>query len=270
MKRIVLAFAALCALALPARAQCPDLLAYVEDIFGDDPDTGGTREACLLALFSQGKTYFDREVLPRAEKALQSDNPRRRTAASGIFMMMTFVRHDSGEVLANSLPILAKYVGDDEHKVRQNTLITITKILGQIPSPPDGVLDALISATTGGVETPRAFYALTQVHPMPERISKVLIAELQKEADAERKGDLLRSFGQTRDLRPEILATLLMALRSEQEPVLHGALSALAELGPKAASASPEVRRLAETATDPTLKQTAAGVAQRLESPGKR
>jgi hypothetical protein len=81
---------------------------------------------------------------------------------------------------------------------------------------------------------------------------------------------LLRSFGQTRDLRPEILATLVMALRSEQEPVLHGALSALAELGPKAASASPEVRRLAETATDPTLKQTAAGVAQRLESPGKR
>jgi HEAT repeat protein len=275
MKRFLIVGGLLSLLAAPTNAQCPNLVSYVKDLLGDDrelQERAGQNELCQLALFAQDKTFFDREVLPRVEALLKSEEPLVRAGASAVAAAMTAYRHDSGEALSSFLPLMIKYLDDPETKVRQNAAIVVMKVVGQTESPPGDVLEALVRVAGSGADNvkDRAFTILAQVRPMPESIIKFLLAETERVDDPIGKATRLRAFGLSRDLRPEVVSTLITSLRSDDNEVIRASMSAIAQLGPPAAAASSELRRLARESRDEMIAKGALKLAERLESPDKR
>jgi HEAT repeat protein len=275
MKRFLIVGALLSLLAAPTNAQCPNLVSYVKDLLGDDRELqkrAGQNELCQLALFAQDKPFFDREVLPRVEELLKSEEPLVRAGASAVAAAMTAYRHDSGEVLSSFLPLMIKYLDDPETKVRQNAAIIVMKVVGQTESPPGDVLEALVRAAKSGADNvrDRSFTALVQVRPMPESISEFLLAETEGDDEPIGKATKLRALGLARDLRPEIVSTLITSLRSDDKEVVRASISAIAQLGPRAAAASSELRRLAQESKDEMIAKGAFKLAERLESPNQQ
>ena len=275
MKSFLIVGALLLLPAAPTNAQCPDLVSYVRDLLGEDRELqkrAGKNEACQLTLYAQDKKFFDREVLPRVEALLKSEEPRVRAGASAVAAAMTAYRHDSGEVLSSFLPLMIKYLNDPETKVRQNAAIVVMKVVGQTESPPGDVLEELVGAARSGADNvrDRAFTALAQVRPMPESISKFLLEETERVDDPIGKATKLRALGLARDLRPEVVGTLITSLRSDDNEVVRASMSAIAQLGPRAAAASSELRRLAQESKDEMIAKGALKLAERLESPDKR
>ena len=180
--------------------------------------------------------------------------------------LISMFRPDGAVLLAPLLPELEKRFKDSVRRVRLNAVLAVVNMK---PAPPVAAAEAL----AGGLAEEDAhiresvFHGLVRITPMPEWVPEKLITALDKTSDPGAEGRLLRAFGTISDLRPEILEALVTSLRSEEKPVVEGAIAALSQLGPRAALASSEVRRLAATTKDETLRRSAEAVAHRLETP---
>jgi hypothetical protein len=261
MKRLLLSFALVCVLAPSVRAQCRDVVAYIKGILSEDEEVvARTRgqEPCLLEMYSKDRTFWDREVLP----FLKSENPRVRAGATAMAMQMTYMRPDGGAILTNFLPVFVEHLADPTTLGRQNTAIAVYHVMGVLNDPPKEILEKIALAATDGERF--ALWALAETNPMPEWVSDILLTTKLDEHER------LRALSHVRDMRPEIMAKLIHSLRSEDKGLVEITLSAIAELGPKAAAASSELRRLAEESSDATISKSALGLAERLESPRKQ
>jgi hypothetical protein len=264
MKQILLIFVfVLCA--LPGRAQCPDVVAHVKDILSEDQQAvarAREQEPCRLELYSKDKAFWDRVVLPY----LKSENPGTRAAATAIALHMTAMRANGAAVITNFLPVFAEHLADPATLGRQNTAMALHSVMGLIDEPPEEVLQKIADAATEPIRGVQiyALSALAQTNPMPEWVSDILLTTKLDEQER------LRALSHVRDMRPEIMAKLIYSLRSEDKALVEVALSAIAELGPKAAAASSELRRLAQESSDATISKSALGLAERLESPRKQ
>ncbi len=196
---------------------------------------------------------------------LKSENPGTRAAATAIALHMTAMRADGAAVITNFLPVFAEHLADPTTLGRQNTAIAVHHVMGVLNDPPKEILQKIaLAATDGdrGVQTRLGRWHET--NPMPEWVSDILLTTKLDEQER------LRALSHVRDMRPEIMAKLIYSLRSEDKALVEVTLSAIAELGPKAAAASSELRRLAQESSDATISKSALGLAERLESPRKQ
>src|SRR5262245_56708602 len=264
MKQILLVFVfALCA--LPTRAQCPDVVANVKDSLSQDQQAAARareQEPCRLELYSKDRAFWNRVVLPY----LTSEDPRTRAGATAIALHMTAMRANGAAVIADFLPVFASQVADPGTLGRQNTAMALHSVMGLINEPREEVLRNIASAAMEPIPGVQmyALSALAQATPMPEWVSEILLTTDLAEADR------IRTLAYVRDMRPEIMAKLIHSLRSEDNTLVEVTLSAIGELGPKAAAASSELRRLAQGSSDATISKSALSLAERLESPRKQ
>jgi hypothetical protein len=261
MKRIILSFTLLCLLVPLVRAQCRDVVAYIKGILSEDEELvsrAREQEPCLLEIYSKDRAFWDREILP----FLKSESPRVRAGATAMAMQMTSMRHDGGAILTNFLPVFAEHLADPTTLGRQNTAIAVYHIMGVINDPPKEILQKIAGAATDGERF--ALWALAETNPMPEWVSDILLTTKLDEQER------VRALAYVRDMRPEIMAKLIHSLRSEDKALVEVTLSAIGELGPKAAAASSELRRLAQESSDARISKSALGLAERLESPRKQ
>jgi hypothetical protein len=253
-----------------AQAPCQDYLEYWTQMLSDDDATRETAELqrraqdCLgvLTMIPHDKLA---EVFALAERALDSREEGVRVYATGLFGFVTMFRPDVGGLVSKYLPALEKRYTDPGGKVRSNAVSAVINIK---PRPPVEAAEALVGALDDSRTRDNAFAGLVLIAPIPEWLAQRLVAEIDRTKDFVVRGNLLRTFGQIHgEVREEIIASLLSGLRSPEQPVVEGALSAIAQLGTRAAATSSELRRLAHENKDEKIAKSALHLAERLGGP---
>jgi len=251
---------------------CPDYIEHITALLSDDEKTRLAADAqmrageCIAELYTKDPRLIEASIFPLLRRGLNSRDEQIRLHATGMASLLSMFRPDGAVLLAPLLPELEKRFKDSARRVRLNAVLAVVNMK---PAPPVAAAEALAGEL--GEEDAHirdsVFHGLVRIAPMPEWVPEKLITALDQTSDPGAEGRLLRAFGTISDLRPEILEALVTSLRSEEKPVVEGAIAALSQLGPRAALASSEVRRLAATTKDETLRRSAEAVAQRLETP---
>ena len=257
---------------LPNLRPCPDYLEHITALLSDDEKTRLAADAemrageCIAELYTKDQRLIEASIFPLLRRGLNSQDEQIRLHATGMASLLAMFRPDGATLLTTLLPELEKRFKDSARRVRLNAVLTVVNMK---PSPPVAAAEALVEelAEEDAHIRESVFHGLVRIAPMPEWVPEKLLAALDDTLDPGAEGRLLRAFGTISDLRPEILEALVVSLRSEEKPVVEGAIAALSQLGPRAAPASSEVRRLAATTTDETLRRSAEAVAHRLETP---
>jgi HEAT repeat protein len=229
----------------PPEIVAPALLAVASD---PDPDVTTN---IVNALAGLGES-----IVPRATKALQ--NPKGRHLAIKVLTRL-------GPKAAGAVPALIDAAKDPDPEFRASVHFALASI-GPPAAPAAEMLAEAISSDDVRVRE-SALYALREIGPGAKAAARPLL----RKATADRSFDALaaawalsRIMPNNPAIAPRIVPVLIRGLSHKDEHTRLNSAEAIAEWGPAAAQAAPELKKIARDDGSPAVRAAAEAALKRI------
>lgn len=227
----------------------PEVVLLLEKLGAKDPSERAGAVERLGRLGTEA-----RPAVPALSRLLAQDPSSfvRERSAQALARIAKDVKADPGKAVA----ALGKALKDRDRNVR----IAAANALGSLGAKARPAVPALIEALRDPNGYVRAWVAeaLVRTKAPPEQVIPPLVQALATPNYAGRIGNALAGLG------PVVVAPLEKALASDDPHLRQGAASALADLGPKAKEAVPELAELVRRDPAPAVRKEAASALGRI------
>jgi HEAT repeat protein len=188
-----------------------------------------------------------------------------REQAAGILGMMLLLRAESRTQLTAFGPFMEGRLAHQtrEHRVEALRFIAVTEWRPGLEAR--GAIITLLNDRDPEIATLAAAALTTIPRKDPEGMDLVL-EKLETTADEDVRSRILRIFQDRKVDDPRVAAAYTKALTGTHESLQDLAMEALAELGPKAAAALPELEKLAAREQDDAVREKARSTISKIRT----
>jgi HEAT repeat protein len=229
----------------PPEMVAPALMAVAAD---PDPDVSTNIVSALAGL--------GESVVPRATKALQ--NPKARGLAVRVLTKL-------GPKAAGAVPALIEVSHDADAEFRGKINFALAAIGPAAASATETLVSAVSSDDKGVRES--ALYALREIGPGARAATRPLMRKMNAESSFDAQASawaLARIAPSNGAVTSKVMPMLLHGLSNSDESIRLNSAEALADLGPAAAKAAAELKKVAHEDKSPAVREAAAAALKRV------